>query len=427
MKENKRNKRKLLKEIGSLRKEILGLEKLKANLRYCEEELKKYPDDFEEQMATRTTAERMINKQLRHEILQRKLLERALQVTATRYQRLFETTKEGVLILDGDSGQIVDVNPALIERLGYTHEEFLKKKIWDIGVFKDIEASKAVFLELQTKKYVRYENQPLVTKAGQLLEVEFISNNYRIRDKKLIQCNIRDISERRRMDELKDGIVRTVAHELRSPLAIVKEGISVILENLAGDLTEKQGEILTLVDNTIDRLVRVTNNLLDVSRLETGGIELKKEFVDIADLIKDAVVLFGAKAGKKGLALKVRVPEEEQLIYVDKDKLFQVLTNLLGNAVKFTEKGSVEIAAEEKKDCLEISIMDTGRGINKDDLPLLFTKFKQFGVILNGFEKGSGLGLAISKDIIELHKGRMRVESEMGKGSRFVFTLPKAP
>jgi len=425
MKEKKRNKRKLIKEISSLQKQILGLEKLKANLRYCEKELKKYPNDFEEQLENRTAAEKIINKQLRHEILQRKLLEEAFQITVTRYRRLFETTKEGILVLDNDTGLIIDANPALIEMLGYSHQELLEKKFWDVGVFKDIKASKSVLSDLQTKKHVRYENLPLVTKKGQILEVEFISNSYRVDNKKLIQCNIRDIAERKRLDGIRVGIVKTVAHELRNPLAIVKEGVTVILEEMAGDLNKKQEEILTLVNDTTDRLIRVTNDLLDISKFEAGEIELKKEFVDMEDLINDAVLLFELKAAKKGLELIVRLPEKEVNIYVDKDKIFQVLANLIGNAVKFTEKGSIEISVVEEENYIEIAVTDTGRGINKDDLSNLFTKFKQFGVVLSGLEKGAGLGLCISKDIVELHKGEIWVESQLGKGSKFIFTLPR--
>ena len=425
MKEKKRNKRKLIREISSLQKQILGLEKLKANLGYCEEELKKYPDDFEEQLENRTAVEKIINKQLRHEILQRKLLEKALQVTATRYRRLFETTKEGILILDGDTGQIIDVNPYLIEALGYSHEEFMKKKLWEVGAFKDIEASRTILSDLRAKKSVRYENLPLETKNGNFLEVEFISNSYRIDGKKLIQCNIRDIAERKRLEGLKDGIVRTVAHEIRNPLAIAKEGLSVILEKIAGDLNKKQEEILTLVNDTIERLIRVTNNLVDSSKLEAGKIELTREFVDIADLINDAVLLFELKAKKKGLELIVRLPEKEVNIYVDKDKIFQVLTNLIGNAVKFTEKGSVEVSVVQEENYTEVAVVDTGRGISKGDLFNLFTKFKQFGAILSGLEKGAGLGLCISKDIVELHKGEIWAKSEIGKGSKFIFTLPR--
>ncbi len=552
MKPKKRSKGKIIKEIGSLQKKILGLEKLKVNLKHDEEELEKYPDDFEEKLENRTAAEKIINKQLRHEILQRKFLEQALQVTATRYRRLFETTKEGILILDGATGQIIDVNPHLIEMLGYSHEELLKMKFWEVGAFKDIDASKTILSDLETKKSLRYENLPLETKSGQILEVEFIINIYRVGLKKfiqcnirditrrkemegalqvsearyrnlftsaqdgilildadtghivdvnpflikllgyskneflgkklweigafkdtqacknaflklqtedyvryedlpletkdgksievefvsnvylvdhtrVIQCNIRDITERIRIEHIKEGIVRTVAHELRSPLAIIKEGVSVVLERIAGDLNKNQEEMLTLVNNTIDRLIRVTNNLLDISKLETGNIELSREFVDIADLINDAVLLFELKTEKKGLKLIVRLPEKEVNIYVDRDKIFQVLTNLIGNALKFTEKGSVEVSVVQEENYIEVAVADTGRGMSKGDLLNLFTKFKQFGVILSGLEKGAGLGLCISKDIVELHKGEIWVESEIGKGSKFIFTLPRVP
>ena len=550
MKAKKTSKRKLVKEISSLQKQILRLEKLKTKLKNCEKDLEKYPDNFEQRLENRTAAEKIINKQLRHEILQRKFLEEALQVTATRYRRLFETTKEGILIIDGDTGQIIDVNPHLIEMLGYSHEELLKKKFWEVGAFKDIEASKNilsdleaqktlryenlpletkngkflqvefisniyqvntkkfiqcnirditkrreaedslqisearyrnlfasaqdgilildaeteqivdvnpflmkllgyskkeflgkklwelcasrdiqackdVFLKLQTDDYVRYEDLPLETKDGKPIDVEFVSNIYLVDHKRVIQCNIRDISERKRIEHIKEGIVRTVAHEIRNPLAIVKEGVGLILEKIAGDLNKKQEEMLNLVNDTIDRLIRVTNNLLDISKFEAGKIELNREFVDIADLIHDAVLLFALKAGKKGLELKVELPERGVNIYADKDRLFQVLTNLIGNAVKFTEKGFIEISVVEEENYLEIAVTDTGRGISKDDLLSLFTKFKQFGVALSGIEKGTGLGLCISRDIIELHQGEIWVESELGKGSKFIFTLPK--
>jgi PAS domain S-box-containing protein len=425
MKSKKRSKDKLIKEMRSLQKRISGLDKLKTDLKYLEEELKKAPDAFEERLENRTIAERMINKQLRQEILQRKLLEEVLQVTVTRYRRLFETTREGILILDGETGKIIDVNPFLMQMLGYSHGDFLGKKFWDIGSLNNIEANKTILEELKTKKYVRYENLPLVTKNGQILEVEFISNIYQVKSKKLIQCNIRDISERKRLDGLKEGIIRTVVHELRSPLVIIREGIGVVLERIAGELNAKQEEILTLASDTVDRLFRVTNNLLDISKFEAGKINLKKEFVNMEDLIDVVVLLFDLKAKKKGLELNIKLPDKGAVIYADKDKIFQVLMNLVGNAVKFTEKGSVEVSVIEEDENVEVTVADTGRGIDRSDLSNLFNKFQQFGVILNGSEKGSGLGLCIVKDIIELHKGEIRVESEIGKGSKFIFTLSK--
>ncbi len=135
------------------------------------------------------------------DITDQKQTEEALKISEKRYRRLFETAQDGILILDAETGQISDVNPFLVEMLGYSHEDFLGKKLWEIGAFKDIEASKAAFLELQSKGYVRYNDLPLETKDGRPMAVEFVSNVYLVNHHKVIQCNIRDITERKRLGE----------------------------------------------------------------------------------------------------------------------------------------------------------------------------------------------------------------------------------
>ena len=135
------------------------------------------------------------------DITDQKQSEEALKISETRYRRLFETAQDGILILDAETGQISDVNPFLVEMLGYSHEDFLGKKLWEIGAFKDIEASKAAFLELQSKGYVRYKDLPLETKDGRPMAVEFVSNVYLVNHHKVIQCNIRDITERKLIAE----------------------------------------------------------------------------------------------------------------------------------------------------------------------------------------------------------------------------------
>jgi PAS domain S-box-containing protein len=131
------------------------------------------------------------------DITERKKMEEALKISETRYRRLFEAAQDGILILDAETGQIVDVNPFLLEMLGYSHEELLGKKLWEIGTFRDIEASKATSLELKSKGYVRYHDLPLETKEGRPIAVEFVSNVYQVNHHKVIQCNIRDTTERK--------------------------------------------------------------------------------------------------------------------------------------------------------------------------------------------------------------------------------------
>ena len=143
---------------------------------------------------------RTITRVIRYSI-ERKRAEDAMLVSELRYRRLFEAARDGILILDADSGQIVDVNPFIKEMLGYSHEEFLNKKLWEVGLFKNIAASKESFLELQTKGFVRYENMPLETKDGRRIAVEFVSNVYAVDHTRVIQCNIRDITDRARTEE----------------------------------------------------------------------------------------------------------------------------------------------------------------------------------------------------------------------------------
>jgi len=147
-----------------------------------------------------------------------RLIEEKLQVSEIRYRRLFETAQDGILILDADTGNILDVNPFLMDMLSYSFQEFAGKKLWEIGSFKDIEESKAAFTELQNKKYIRYENLPLETKDGRRINVEFVSNVYQVDHTKVNQCNIRDITLRIQVETEREDLIR----ELKKALAEIK-------------------------------------------------------------------------------------------------------------------------------------------------------------------------------------------------------------
>jgi len=236
---------------------------------------------------------------------------------------------------------------------------------------------------------------------------------------------IKDISDRKKAEQLKDDLVSTVSHELRTPLTTIREAVSQVLDGLLGDTTPEQREFLSMCLHDVDRLMRIINDLLDISKIEAKRVELRKETIDMVGLLKQVQSTFTSRFIEKKLEGKVSFSNEQIEVYADRDKIIQVLTNLIGNALKFTYTGSIEISVVDKGDMVECSVNDTGKGIAPQDLEKVFDKFKQVGRVYGPGEKGTGLGLSIAKGIVDLHKGKIWVESEDGKGAKFIFSLPK--
>jgi signal transduction histidine kinase len=236
---------------------------------------------------------------------------------------------------------------------------------------------------------------------------------------------VMDITEYKRLVNIRDEFVNTVSHELRTPMAIIHEGVAQVLEGIHGPVNEEQTRFLSTTLRSIDRLGRIINNLLDISRLESGKMVAKKEMIDLAQLARETAASFRPQAEKKGLALKEQLPAGPVNLCADRDEITEVLTNLIGNALKFTSQGEIGIAVSDRDAVVECSVTDTGRGIAADNLPKVFEKFTQFGRVAGPGEKGTGLGLAIVKALLDLHDGQIRVESRENAGSKFTFTLPK--
>lgn len=232
--------------------------------------------------------------------------------------------------------------------------------------------------------------------------------------------------ELKKLDQLKSDFISTVSHELRTPLSITKEGICLVLDKIPGEINEKQKKILSTSKDNIDRLARIINSLLDISKIEAGKIGLKCESSNLAELINKVILSFEPAARQKGLELRTELGQKEIRLCIDPDKIIQVFTNLIGNSIKFTEKGHIEVKVADLGDKVECVVSDTGIGIAPENLPKVFEKFQQFNREAGPGEKGTGLGLSIVKGIIELHKGTIRVESELGKWTKFTFVIPKA-
>ena len=226
------------------------------------------------------------------------------------------------------------------------------------------------------------------------------------------------------LDDLKSEFVSIASHELRSPMASMKMGVSTVLREIVGPLNEEQKVMLSIANKNIDRLTRLTSELLDHTRIEAGQLELEIEKCDLVELAREVVEADGPQAKHLGLELEVVATEEPAYVGCDHDRMYQVIQNLVGNALKFTEEGSVTVSISRRDDYMVVCVEDTGRGLADGVVDTVFEKFSRAYTETRSEKRGTGLGLAICKGIVVAHGGEITVESEPGKGSRFCFTVP---
>ncbi|MBI5855179.1 MAG: HAMP domain-containing protein [Nitrospirae bacterium] len=229
----------------------------------------------------------------------------------------------------------------------------------------------------------------------------------------------------REMDHLKSAFVSVVSHELRTPMTSIKGYVENMLQGLTGGLTEKQTHYLNRMKLNVERLTRLINDLLDLSRIEMGRLDLRRTSLCVRDLSAEVVEGCLPLAQEKGIALDVQYPATLSPVSADRDKLTQVLTNLIQNAIKFTpERGQVRVEIRSRDDgFIQVNVKDTGSGIPSDELDKVFQRFYRSAAAPPGAQ-GAGLGLTITKNLVELHGGRIWVSSRVGIGSCFSFTLP---
>ena len=374
------------------------------------------------------------------DITDQRRAESVLRASEVRYRRLFESAKDGILILDGQTATVTDANPYIAEMLGYTREQFVGKELWQIGLFKDVEASKSAMRKLQEKRYIRYEDLPLETKAGCRINVEFVSNVYGEDGETVIQCNIRDISDRKRLEESlrqhadelsgadrrKDEFLATLAHELRNPLAPIRTGLQLLKVAPKGDVIART---LPVMERQIAQLVRLIDDLLDVSRISSGKIVLKRERIAFQEIAAAALEASQPLIDAAGHSLTTDWPEAPLWLDADPTRMAQIFSNLLINSAKYMRAGGqIRFTAAQQGESIVISVQDTGMGIPADMLSSVFDMFIQLNRTLDGAQGGLGIGLSLVKTLVEMHGGSVKVTSGgIDLGSTFIVALPTAP
>ena len=222
------------------------------------------------------------------------------------------------------------------------------------------------------------------------------------------------------VDQLKADFFSMISHELRTPLTTIKEGTNLLIEGVGGTLTEKQGRLLAIIGAESNRLTGLVNSILDLSKMEAGMMKYTYEQGNIAPLIGRAMTEIAPYAESKKIRLEKRIHSDIASCRMDGERVLDVLRNLMGNAIKFTQEGGrITVAASPAAEGIEVSVSDTGPGISTERLATIFEKFEN-----SDQKKGTGLGLAIVRHIVTAHGGKVWAESETGKGSKFTFVLP---
>lgn len=371
-------------------------------------------------------------------ITESRIAQLKLEDSETRFRRLFEAAHDGILILNAVTHKITHVNPFLTTLLAYSAEHFLGKELWEIGFLKDKIASVSAMQELDEKGSIRYEGLPLEDSHGQKHPVEMVANKYEEGLHAVIQCNIRDISERRKLEKQmllqaaelsdlhrrKDEFLAMLSHELRSPLAPITNAIQLLgLANEFESTLQKQAR--GIIERQVGQLQHLVDDLLEVSRITTGRVQLRRERVSIRGIVDGAIETARPLILQRKHELNLSLPDETLWLHADAARMEQVVVNLLTNAAKYTEEGGqiwLKVVAN-KEECI-LSVRDTGVGISPSLLPKIFDLFTQAERSLDRSQGGLGIGLALVQRLTELHGGRVEVHSLLGHGSEFIIRIP---
>ncbi|MDK2912497.1 MAG: hypothetical protein PWR29_1454 [Methanolobus sp.] len=386
---------------------------------------------------------RMVRFEMGIDITEHKLSEISLQKSEEKFEAISTFAQDAIIVVD-NGGHVTFWNKAAERIFGYTREEALGQDVHlMLASLDQLDTCKTAFLSFKETGKGPAIGKNLEMKArrkdGSEFTVEISLSSAMLRNQLTAVAVIRDITERKEMEDVllqakitaenasctKSEFLANMSHELRTPLNAIIGFSDLLLDGYFGELNEKQSRSANNISNSGRHLLGIINDILDLSKVESGKSKLEPEVLSVRSLLEEMISFMEPLAADKDIVLGLEIDQRSDRILADRSKLKQVLYNLIGNAIKFTDTGgSVTIRATIDEATANISVADTGIGIAPHDQEKLFKPFTQLDSSSSKQYNGTGLGLALAKELVELHKGRIWVESEPGKGSCFTFTLP---
>lgn len=412
--EQKKAEKLILDTNLQLRETSQKLLNAKQELEKKNEALEKAHKELETRVEERTAELSKANELLKKEIAERKQMESYLRASEANLRKVIVGNPDGIVIVN-KNGIVRFVNPAAESLFGREDKELLGETF---GFPMVLDETTEVETIHKTKGIVIVEMRMVeIDWEG---EISYLASLHNITERKEAE------EKMKKAMEIKSEFISMASHELRTPLTAIKEGVRLVIQEQTGKLNDEQKEFLGIVKRNVERLARLINDILDFQKLESGKMDVDMQKNDVNEIVKEIKETMTPLSSEKGLNLIIELDDSIPIIKFDKDKITQVLTNIVNNAIKFTEQGSVTISTTkgDNDNIIQVSVSDTGPGIKNEDLPKLFNEFEQ---LASGNERktgGSGLGLAISRKIIKKHNATIWAESEPGKGTTFHFVLP---
>ena len=372
--------------------------------------------------------------QLEAETTERKQAEERIKQAAEEWRTTFDSITDLVFICDKDF-RLTRMNKAFAAIFKMKPKELIGKTCYEIvhgtnepvlncphkETIKTKKPAMAEFFEPHLGTHLEVITSPIFNEKGEVRASVHVTRD--ITERKWAEKKAREVEALKELDRLRSGLLANVSHELRTPLTSIKGFATTLLRSDVSWSEEEQRDFLQSIDQETERLIRLISDLLDMSRIEAGGLKLEKRNYQISEILDSVSTRLASLAEHH--QLQVIVPSRLPSVFVDQMRIGQVLTNLVENATKYSGEGSeITIEAHLTGDQINVSVADQGQGIASELLDRVFDRFYQAESIVTGLKSGTGLGLSICRGIIESHSGKIWVESKLGEGSKFSFSLP---